>query len=116
MDMERLLAFELLLERRRDGLKGLVHVGEQGVAAGRGQLERVEERVFVRPRPIAGIYVKPEFAFAEGADRLAVDLDVGHQQNLLMVLLGSLGAAAQRLRRLLAVAQFAEIGRKTKLI
>jgi hypothetical protein len=38
--------------------------------------------------------VEPELALPEGADRLAVDLDIGNEKNLLVVLLASLGAAA----------------------
>jgi hypothetical protein len=46
------------------------------------QLVRVEERVAVEPRGVAGIDVKPELALAERADRLAVDLDVADQKHL----------------------------------
>src|SRR5229473_2497549 len=116
VDVERLLAREPLLERGRHRLVGFVHVGEQGVAAGRRQLERVQERVLIGPRRIAGIDVEPELALAEGADRLPVDLDVGDEEDLLVVLLDSLGAAAQRLGRLLAAAEVAEIGREPKLL
>ena len=59
--------------------------------------------------------MEPEFAFAEGADRFAVNLDVGDEQNFLVILLDSLGPAAQRLRRLLAVAELAEIGSESQL-
>src|SRR5882672_225757 len=38
------------------------------------------------------------------------------RKNLLVILLDPLGAAAQLLRRLLAVAEVAEIGRETKLV
>src|SRR5580704_13615406 len=53
MDVQRLLALELLFQRRRHRLVGPVHIGEQRVAAGGRQLERMEERVFVGPRRIA---------------------------------------------------------------
>ena len=108
------LSFSFSAGRHR--LVGLVHVGEHGVAAARRQFERVEESVFVGPRRIAGIDVEPELAVAEGADRLAVDLDVGHQQHLLVVLLDALGARAQRFGRLLAAAEVAEIGGEAKLV
>ncbi len=60
--------------------------------------------------------MEPEFAVAEGADRLAVDFDVGHQQHLFVVLPDALGAGAQRLGRFLAAAEIAEIGCKAQLI
>src|SRR5262249_31592126 len=82
----------------------------------RRQLERVEKGVFVGPRRIAGIDVEPKFALAEGADRLSVDLDVADQQHLFVILTNSLGAAAQLLGRLPAGAEFAEVGRKPKLL
>jgi hypothetical protein len=69
----------------------------------------------VRPRCIAAVNVEPEFALAERPDRIAVDLDVGDDENFLIVLLDSFGAAAERLWRSLAIAQNAEIGRETKL-
>src|SRR6266545_4955766 len=116
VDVKRLLALELLLERGRHRLVGLVHVGEHRIAAGGRQFERIEERVLVGSRRIAGIDVEPEFAVAERADRLPVDLDVGDEQNLLVVLPDALGAAAQLVRRLLAAAEVAETGRKAKLV
>jgi hypothetical protein len=39
--------------------------------------------------------VEPELTLAECSDRLAVDLDVGDEQNLLIVLLGAFSAVAQ---------------------
>src|SRR6516165_2655794 len=116
VDVERLLARELVLERRRHRLIGPVHIREQSVAAGRWQLETVEERISVRPRRIAAVDVEPEFALAERPDRLAVDLDVGDEENFLIVLLNSFGAVAERLWRSLAITQNAEIGRETKLV
>src|SRR4029077_6988233 len=79
-------------------------------------LERVEKRVLVGLGRIARVDVEPELALAERADRYAVDLDVAHQEDLLMVLGNALGAAAQRLRRLLAAAEIAEIGCKAQLV
>src|SRR5882762_3181304 len=76
----------------------------------------MKKRVFVWPRGITRIDVKPELAVAEGADRLAVDLDVGDEQNFLVVLPDAFGAGAQFKRRLLAAAEVAEIGRKTQLL
>src|SRR6516162_4900196 len=90
VDVQRLLALELVFKHCRNGIVSLVHIGEHGVAAARRQLQRIEERVFVRLRRIAGIDVEPELALAEGADRLAVDLDVADQEYLLVVLLGAL--------------------------
>ena len=116
VDVQRALAVELLLDLRRHRVIGLVHVREHGVAAGRRQLERIEERVLVGLRRIAGIDVKPEVALAEGADRNAVLLDVADQQNLLVILLRAFGAGAQFLRRLLARAEIAEIGRELELL
>ena len=64
--------------------------------------------------------MEPELALAERADRLAVDLDVGDQQDLVGVLVAFLqrafGAAAERFRRFLADAEIAEIGGEPKLI
>ena len=60
--------------------------------------------------------MEPEFALAEGADGLSVDLDVADEQHLFVVLTNSLGAAAQLLGRLPAVAELAEIGREPKLL
>lgn len=60
--------------------------------------------------------MEPELAIAERADRLPVDLDVGDEQYLLVVLLDALGAAAQRRGRLLAAAELTEIGREAKLV
>jgi len=120
VDMKRLPALELFLKRRRHCLVSPVHIGEHRVAAGRRQFERIEEGVLVRPRRVAGIDVEPELAIAERADRLAVDLDVGHQQDLVTVLVavlyGALGAAAQLFRRFLAKPEIAEIGGKPKLV
>src|SRR5262245_43333701 len=116
MDVQRLASPELLLECGGNRLVCLVHVREHGIAAGGRQLDRVEKSVPVRPRRVAAVDMEPELAFPESADRLAIDLDVGDEENLLIVLLAALGAAAQLLRRLLAVAEFAEIGRETKLV
>src|SRR5205823_7556545 len=74
------------------------------------------ERVSVRARGVAGIDVEPEFTLAEGADRLAIDLDVGDEQHLLVGLINSLGAAAQRLRRFFPGAEITEIGGEPKLL
>src|SRR5712671_169605 len=116
MDVQRLAAPELLLEYSGNCLVRLVHVREHGVAAAGWRLDRVEKSVPVRPRRVTAVDVEPELAFPEGADRLAVDLDVGDEENLLIVLLAPLGAAAQLIRRLLAVAQCAEIGGEPKLV
>ena len=110
------LPLSFCLQLGRHGVIGLVHVGEHGVAAGRRQFERVEKSVLIRSRRIAEIDVKPELAVAEGADRLAVHFDVGDQQHLLVILLHSLGTAAQGLGRFFAAAEVAEIGRKPKLV
>jgi hypothetical protein len=116
VDVQRLLALELLLEGGRHRLIGFVHVAEHRIAAGGWQLERMQEGVFVGARRIAGIDVEPELAVAESADRLAVDLDIGDQEDLLVVLLDALGAAAQRRGRHLAVAELAEIGGEAQLL
>ena len=94
VDVQRASAAQPLFEGGRHRLVGLVHVGEQRIAAGRRQFERVEEGVFVGPRGIARVDVEPEFALAEGADRLPVDLDVGDQKDLLVVLKNAFGAVA----------------------
>ena len=60
--------------------------------------------------------MEPELAVAEGADRLAVDLDVGDEQYLLVILKDALGAAREFRRRLLAAAELAEIGGKAQLL
>ncbi len=60
--------------------------------------------------------MEPELAFPESSDRLPFDFDIGDEKNLLVVLLAPFGAVAQLLRRLLAVAEFAEIGREPKLV
>src|SRR5262249_32955155 len=57
-----------------------------------------------------------ELTLPEGADRHADNLDVAHQQDLFVILLDALGAAAQRLRCFLAAAKIAEIGREAQLI
>src|SRR5262252_5753794 len=71
VNVQRSPALELLLQAKGHGLIGLVHVREERVAAGARELEREEERVFIRPRGVAGIDVEPEFALTECADRLA---------------------------------------------
>src|ERR1700726_2586432 len=48
-------------------------------------VEGMEKSVLVGSRGVAGIDMKPEFSLAERADRLPVDLDVAHEQHLLVV-------------------------------
>src|SRR5712671_3029385 len=96
MDVQRLAAPELLLEYSGNCLVRLVHVREHGVAAAGWRLDRVEKSVPVRPRRVTAVDVEPELAFPEGADRLAVDLDVGDEENLLIVLLAPCPAGSPR--------------------
>ena len=67
--LQHVAAFEPVAQRARNVVVSLVHVGEAGLAAPRGELHRIQKRRAMRLRVIAGVVMEPHLAVAEGADR-----------------------------------------------
>ena len=75
--VRRAQAGDPFLRRRREGLVGAVHVGEQRMPAHRGDGERVQHRVAVGALVIRAVGVEIHLAFGQRPDRLAVLPGVG---------------------------------------
>src|SRR5215475_10868169 len=72
-----LAAFEPVADRRIERVIGGIAAGEQRVAAGRGDFNRVEQRRVARHLGVDHVVMEHHLPVRQGADRLAVLADIG---------------------------------------
>ncbi len=79
--VQRLAAFEPLADRRIERVIGGIAAGKQGVSAGRGNLDRIEQSPLARHLDVDHVVMEHHLAVGQRADRLAVLADVGDQHD-----------------------------------